>query len=102
MSAKSAEELVVELCHWYSKMPKWPAGNDALVSEAGVVPKQMVCAAAIVPPVVGLAHGVYPNIKSPLPMPPLCCAMEISGSISIITSVNFIFFMIYIFVLLLF
>ena len=58
MSLKPALLLVVDDCHLYSSVPEWPLAAAALVKaegSKGVVP---LCAAAIVPPELGLTHIV--------------------------------------------
>ena len=53
-----AVALVVDHCHLYSSVPVCPEAAAMLVNAAGVVPEQMVCEAAIVPPEVGLVQPV--------------------------------------------
>ena len=64
MSLNPAEELVVDNCHLYSSVPVLPLAAAELVNADGALPEQIVCTAAIVPPLVGLAQATV-VIKAP-------------------------------------
>lgn len=77
MSLKSALLLVVDDCHLYSKVPECPPGAALLVKAAGSKGELPLCAAAMVPPEVGLvqqndspplvaAYIVLPEVYTPL------------------------------------
>ena len=53
---KSDEELVVDDCHLYSSVPKYPLGARMLVKAEGALPEQISWAVAIVPPPEGFVH----------------------------------------------
>ena len=58
ISLKPTLLLVVEDCHLYSSVPEWPLAAALLVKAAGLNGVAPLCAAAIVPPEVGLAQTV--------------------------------------------
>ena len=58
MSVKPALLLVVDDCHLYSKVPVWPLAAALLVKAAGSKGLLPLCAAAIVPPELGLVQTV--------------------------------------------
>jgi hypothetical protein len=58
MSLKPALLLEVEDCHLYSSVPAWPLAAALLVKATGSKGVLPLCAAAMVPPEVGLVHWV--------------------------------------------
>ena len=58
ISAKPALLLVVDDCHLYSNVPVSPVAATLLVNAAGLNGDIPLCAAAIVPPLVGLMQDV--------------------------------------------
>ena len=66
ISAKPVLLLVVEDCHLYSNVPELPLGPALLVNAIGLKPLTPDCAAAIVPPEVGLVHSALRKTEKEL------------------------------------
>ena len=83
ISLKPALLLVVDDCHLYSKVPVSPLADALLVNAAGLNGEVPLCAAAMVPPLVGLIHPsdnvvTFTNAE-PQPEPALFTARNCTG-----------------------
>jgi hypothetical protein len=66
ISLKPELLLVVEDCHLYSNVPVCPLAAALLVNAAGLNGELPLCAAAMVPPDVGLVQGCVQDDTPPL------------------------------------
>ena len=66
ISEKPLDELVVDDCHLYSKVPVYPTAPAVLVNSAGSKGEEPLCAAAIVPPELGFTPQGRPEKEASL------------------------------------